>query len=431
MPESLKTPPSKVFYGWWVVLATAVGLSMSFNPVITYSFGVFLIRLSEEFRWSRSEISAAYSISMLAFALAQPLIGRLVDGLGSRRVILPAVLVFGLALASLHFLSASIWHFYGVYLVMGLVGGGTTSVAYFGVLSRWFDKKRGLAIGLALAGNSLSAFVLPTLAEFLIESSGWRGAYSYLGLTVVLVAIPVVGLLFKERPESMGWSPDGVTESQAEKPYTLSEPSPDGARQAFSTATFWLLCTAYPLMSVSLVGCLTHLVPMLTDRGVSAQTAALATSVLGGAALLGRLGIGYLMDRFFAPYVVICFFCLAGVGIFLLWTGASGSLAFVAASLLGIAISSHAGIPYMVSRFFGVHAFGQIYGIVVAINVVGWMAGPLLMGVAFDLTGSYQLILGAHLFVNLTAIGLMTLLAARTRLMRDRQLEMDGTGRRK
>ena len=141
----------KIFYGWWVVLVAGVGLSLSYGPIIVATFGVFLKPLSQEFGWSRTGISLAFSLANLVLSGALPLIGRLVDRLGARKVILPSVLIFGLGVMSFYFLSASLWHFYALYLLLGVVSSGTTP-AYSKVISRWFDQKRGLALGLAMAG---------------------------------------------------------------------------------------------------------------------------------------------------------------------------------------------------------------------------------------------------------------------------------------
>src|SRR5438128_1739591 len=140
----------KVFYGWWIVLVAGIGLFMSFSSIILYTFGVFFKSLSQEFNWNRSEISLALSISLVAMTVALPFVGRLVDRFGARKVIVPSVLIFGLCFMSLYFLSASLWHFYTTYLIMGAVGGGLSFVPYSGVVSHWFDKRRGLALALAM-----------------------------------------------------------------------------------------------------------------------------------------------------------------------------------------------------------------------------------------------------------------------------------------
>ncbi len=406
----------KTFYGWWIVLAAAVGLFVSGNPITTYTFGVFLVQLSGEFDWTRGQISLAFSLSMFAFAAAQPFVGRILDRFGARRVILPALLIFGLSFASLSMLTSKLAHFYAVFLIMGVVAGGTTSIAYMGVLGRWFNKRRGLAIGLALTGNGLSAFAMPSLAQFLVDAVGWRQTYAVLGLMPVVIGIPIVALLLRNNPESMGFTPDGQppTESTPTKPTEESQAAMSW-REAIRSPTFWLIVTPFLLASTAIVGCMTHLVPMLTDRGVTAQIAALATSVLGGAAMVGRITVGYLIDRFFAPRVAMTFFALALVGVFLLWNEVSGALAFLAAFVIGFAASADTAIPYLVTRFFGLKTFGEIYGVVIAINVVGWMSGPAIMGFAFDWMGSYRAMLAALMVLLLMAVGLMGILATRRR----------------
>lgn len=173
--------------------------------------------------------------------------------------------------------------------------------------------------------------------------------------------------------------------------------------------TFWLLVSAAFLVSASFVGCLIHLVPLLTDRGVSAQNAALATSVGAGGALLARAGTGYLLDRFFAPHLAVYFFCASALGIILLWSDVIGGLAFVAAVLVGLGQGAELDIlPYAISRYFGLHAFGEIYGSTFAAVTLGAAIGPLVMGVSFDATGSYSLALISFAVATFTAAGLMT-----------------------
>jgi predicted MFS family arabinose efflux permease len=180
-----------------------------------------------------------------------------------------------------------------------------------------------------------------------------------------------------------------------------------------SDPRFWLIAGPFWLVSVSLIGSLTHLVPMLTDRGVSPQDAALAASLLGGATLLGRIGVGILLDRFFAPHIAAALFGTAALGIAALWSGTAGPLAFLAAFLLGMAGSADGIIPYLVSRTFGLERFGETYGMVVGVNILGWVGGPLFMGLVYDATGSYRGILAVGTVAISTAAALMGLVAAR------------------
>ena len=399
----------RVFYGWWIVVASGIGLAVHFGPIIVPTFGVFLKPLSQEFGWNRTQISLAFSLATLGITVAVPSIGRLVDRFGARRVILPAVLLFGLSVLSLSFLSAHLWHFYAIYLLIGVIGSGTTPVPYAKVISRWFDRQRGLALGLAVAVSTLGGTFMPSLAQALIAMVGWRHAYMLLGLMAMGVALPVVGLLLKETPQMMGLEPDGETAEQAE---VSKQRGPEGGlsfQEARHTRTFWLMASAFFLISASFHGYIIHLVPLLTDRGFSAQSAALTVSLAGGAALVGRVGIGYLLDRFFAPSVAMCFFCGFALGIFLLWSGPVGGLTVVAVVLVGLGLGAELDVmPYVVSRYFGLRAFGEIYSYTFAIFGLGAVVGPPLMGAGFDATGSYSLVLATFVVAALTAAGLMT-----------------------
>lgn len=398
----------EIFHGWWVVLAAAVGLLLHYAPVIAYTFGVFMKPLSQEFGWGRAELSLAFSLASLGLAGAAPFVGILVDRCGARQVIMLSVLTFGLCVSSCYFLSASLWHLYALYLVIGVVGAGTSQVGYSKVVSQWFTKKRGMALALAGTGTALGGFILPPAAQALITAVGWRSAYALLGFVVIGVVIPVIRLFLTETPRTMGLSLDGEMNPSLSGAKSDSQGLGMSGREVWYSGTFWLIVSALFLLSVGFNGCLIHLVPMLTDRGISAQSAALAASLLAGGVMIGRLVAGYLLDRFFAPYIAVGLFGVATLGIALLWSGAVGSLAFGAAALLGLGMGAETDIlPYIVSRYFGLRAFGEIYGYTIAALVLGGVIGPLLMGVGFDATGSYQAVLGVFMVTTLFAAGLM------------------------
>jgi MFS family permease len=401
--------PGKIFHGWFIAGVAAIGLFMGYVPIIGFSFSVFFKPISQEFQWSRAEISLGFSLSLLVLSAALPVVGRLVDRFGARRIIVPAALLFGLGLASFYFLSARLWHFYGIYIFLGLVGSGTAAVPYYKVISNWFDKKRGRALGLTMGGAGIGFVVMPSLSYSLIASVGWRAAYVFIGIAVFVVTVPLVGLLLKEKPQDVGLLPDGDRQSHST---TVSQESTgDGlsGRGAWRSGTFWIMCIALFLVSVSLNGCLIHLVPLFTDRGVSPQSAAFAASLLGGATLLGRVATGFLLDRFQATNVAVSLFSVGALGILMLWAGAAGPLSFLTAILLGVGIGAEGDImAYLVSRYFGLKAFGEIYAYVLAIYTLGAVAGPLVMGLSFDSSGSYESALIPFLFLTVAGAFLMT-----------------------
>ena len=398
----------RVFYGWWVVLTAAIGLCLGYAPVFVYSFSVFLKSLSREFHASRSSISLAFTFANIMQSVGAPLAGRLVDRFGARRVILPSTVIFGLVLISFKYFVTSLGQLYVCFIVLGFIGVGTAPVPYGIVVSRWFDKRRGLALGLMMAGLSCGAIAMPSVAQRLIASHGWGTAYAIIGFVVLAVSIPVVAIFLKDSPAKILLLSDGAMELQ-----TGSEKRSDERGLTWPAArrkgTFWLMACAFFLVGASVHACVIHLVPMLTDRGITAERAAFASSLLGVALLLGRLLTGYFLDRFFGPYLAIILFSGVACGISLLWIGAGGSLALVAAFLVGLGMGAEADIiAYLTSRYFGLRAFCEIYGYLFAAFTLAGALGPVLMGVGFDHGGSYRVPLLFFLLATLVATALLT-----------------------
>jgi MFS family permease len=401
--------PKRLFYGWWVVLASGIGLALCFGPIIVGTFGIFLKPLTREFGWSRGQVSMAFSVAMLAHTATVPFIGRLADYVGARRVILTATILFGLAVFVLAFLSHHLWQFYAIYLTIAVAGGGNGPVPYSKLITRWFDRNRGFALGLAMASVSASIAILPLVAQVLLGTIGWRATYALMALAIVVITIPVVGLLLKESPRSLGLLPDGATIDLKTSSISIDEDAGMSFRESWHAASFWLIVASFFLMSVSGFGLIVHLVPLLTDRGISARNAALAASLLGFGGLLARIGIGYLLDIFFAAWVAALMFAASTLGFCILLVPTAGWLPFLAAFLIGIGQGAELDIiPYMASRYFGLAAFAEIYGYLFAVFTFGGVVGPVLMGKAFDALGSYRLILGVFAVATLAASALMT-----------------------
>ena len=166
--------PRRVFYGWWIAAVSALSLSLSIGTLAVYSFSLFVKPLSQEFGWSRGELSLAMTSPNIAVSLMSPLLGRLADRFGSRAVLLPAHLCLGLALASFYFLSAHLWHLYALYACVGLLGAGTSPLAHARLVAKWFDTRRGLALGMTMAGVGAGSFFISPFAQWLLSNHGWR-----------------------------------------------------------------------------------------------------------------------------------------------------------------------------------------------------------------------------------------------------------------
>jgi MFS family permease len=366
--------------GWRVVLGSSVGVFVSFASLLVYTFGVFLKPLAEEFAWSRESVSAAFGIAAMTVAVCSPGLGHLLDRYGPRRVILPCLAVFGAAFASLSQLTPGIAHLYAVFVILGIVGNGTAQMAYSRTVSTWFIRRRGMALALLMAGGSVGAIVLPPAAQTLIEHLGWRGAFAGLGTMVIVGGLPVVAWTVRERPGSRR---PAARES-------AGAPVSEGMR----SRAFWILVATLFLASIGQNSAITHLPALLTDRGVSREGAAIAVSTMGAASLLGRLATGWLLDRLFAPRVAFTLLALAALGVFLLAGARNLTTGVLAAALVGFGMGGEADVtPYLLSRYFGFRAFSTLYGFTWTAYAIAGAIGPVLMGRAFDATGSYGLYL--------------------------------------
>jgi len=375
---------------------------------MVFSFGVFLMALGREFHSARAAISLGLTLHNLGFALCAPLAGRLVDRFGARRVILPSTAIFGTILLSSRLCSGKISQLYVFYLAAGMIGSGAGPVVYGIVASHWFDRRRGLALGLMMFGLGAGALVMPSLVQRLITHFGWRTAYAAIGAAVLTISLPVMAVFLKDTPEQMGLLPDGTTRVSSR---AAGEAHDQGLtwRDAWNTWTFWLLLCTFILVSASVQGCFIHMAAMLSDRGSTPEAAALGTSLVGAGLLIGRVGTGYLLDRFFAPHIAALIFGAASLGIALLWATSAVVPAFAAAFLVGLGLGAEVDIiAFLTSRYFGLRSFGVIYGFIFAGFGLAGGLGAYLMGVGFDARGSYALPLAAFFIATLVAVLLMS-----------------------
>ena len=379
-----------------MALASSAGVFVSFASLLVYTFGVFLKPVALEFGWSREAISAAFGIAALAVAACSPPLGVLLDRFPARRIILPCFAIFGAAFASLSLLTPHLWHLYAVFLVLGIVGNGTAHLAYTRALSTWFQARRGAAFAVLMTGGALGAMILPLVAEGLIGAAGWRNACALLGAISLAIGLPVATLV-RERPGAAH-----IAHSPAAGA-SISE----GLRSRI----FWIIVTVLFFSSVSHNGSIAHLAALLTDRGISPEKAALAMSALGGATLVGRLLTGWLLDRYFGPRVSFCLMAVAALGVFLLSGARSLATGALGAALIGLGMGGEADItPYLLSRYFGLRSFSTLYGFTWTAYAIAGAIGPVIMGKAFDATGSYQTLLSHLALGTLAAASLMLFL---------------------
>jgi MFS family permease len=394
----------QIFYGWWVVLGSAVGLFWGV-PISVYSFSVFFKPLMQEFHAGRAVVSLAFTLKLVAAALCAAPIGWLTDRYGARRVILTSTGIFGSILLVNRLFSRGIAQVYCFYVLLGVCVGGVGPIPYGSLVSRWFDRLRGLALGLTMLGIGLGAVIMPSVAQTLIARFGWRTAYSILGASVLLICWPVVAFFVKEKPKDFGLLSDGdsaKTDCIDDVRHGLT------AREAWRSRDFWLMACAFTLVSASVQACVVHMVPILNDRNLGMRAAASGSSLIGAAVMIGRIGTGYLLDRTFAARLASVLFAVSASGIALLLLG-NRTAAFAGAFLVGLGLGAEVDlIPYLASRYFGLRDFGKVYSSLFAAFALAGALGPLIMGAGFDRTGSYSGPLVGFFLAILLATALMT-----------------------
>ena len=403
----MKTVGSRIFFGWWVVLSSALGLFLGPIPIVLFSFGVFLQPLIREFRSNRGHVSFAITLYSVILALGLPVAGRLSDRFGPRKVILPATFMAGSVLLSACCCSGHIWQLYLLYSALGVASCGVAAVSYSHIISQWFDHRRGVALGMMMAGLGFGGLVLPAAAQYLIAEFGWRMTFGVAGAAILTITLPVLTVFLKQSPAEIGLVPDGSAEG------TLASVGVDrhtglSSSEAWRTPGFWQLFCAVILVSASFQACFAHITAILADRGASPQIAAIGTSLLGGGLLIGRAASGYLIDRYCAPRVAALVFSCAAVGIGLLRIAASQGSAFAAAFLIGLGVGAEVDImAYLTSRYFGLRSFGAIYGSIFTGFSLSGGFGQYLMGAVFDATGSYSSALSLFLLTTVAGVAIM------------------------
>jgi MFS transporter, OFA family, oxalate/formate antiporter len=374
-----------------VVLGVAIGLSCSFTTLFNASLPFFLVPLGTEFGWGRGDTSAAAVMSMLGVTLASPFVGRLFDRFGPEKVIFLAVLLFSAGTFSMSKLSASLYLLGTLCFVIGLVGSATTMVGYISVLPRWFDQRLGLTLGLAGLGAGAGIGFIPFVASKLTTEFGWRGAYAALSC-VALVAGILAYILLKPRA---GETPPVLAKSVEKKEFA-SGASIEGFTigQAIKDYRFWLMVFVTFIVPFSILGIALHGVALFTDRGLTAQQGAIGAAIAGLGAILARVGVGALLDRFHAPHVAAMVFIAAAAGLGLNSFATTLTLLCVGTFLGGATMGAEGDLlPYIVRRYFGMRAFGAIFGSLHSAYALGGVLGPIAFGYTFDHLRTYSAIM--------------------------------------
>lgn len=382
-----------IFYGWLVVI---IAFIMAFVMAGSGSaFGVFVIPMSREFNWNRSMISLAFFFSTLGSGLCQPLLGHLYDRFGGRRIILVSLLVVGAGtvLLSLTFHILFLILFYGVVLAIFRSGGSLGATTW--IISRWFQRRRAIALALAMSGAALGAMALVPLTAYLMDLTGWRITWVVLGALILIVALPLAFLL-RNDPTDMGLLPDGASkpfgdEHGASVAQTVRGPlEADHWRDSFWTLPIWQFSGAYWACGFITSMMFLHFIPYAQGEGFSRTTAATAFGVMSGLNFVGLLATGVISDRFGRKNVLASIYAMRVVafGLLLLAPGAWGLWGFVA--IMGLTWYSSAPLTAsLTADIYGLKTLGVLNGISFLAHQVGGSLSVVLAGIIYDVTGSY------------------------------------------
>ena len=380
---------------WGAVAASTVGLTFSLGSLLLYTFGVFVRPLTAEFGWTRTELSLALALSQYSLALTAPIWGGLIDRFGPRAVVVPSVVFMAMLIGSLALLGG-LWQYYLTFLAASFCAGGATPIGYSAVLVAKFERRLGLALGLALMGVGLGAVVLPSLSAHLIAGLGWRQAYAALGVLSFVFTVPAA--LFATR---------GMGRPMRVRPGVASLP----VLPLIASLPFVLMCAIFILLGTISIGMLTSLVPMMIGRGVPPQAAAQLAGLTGLVAIVGRGGIGWVLDRVHPPFVVAVVALATAVAALLAAYGGGPASGYGMAVLLGAVVGTEVDFTaFFVRRYFGQAVFGRLYGVAFGVFLIGSGTGPVLASAGFDRFGSYRpvslLFAAAAILVALLALAM-------------------------
>src|SRR3984957_4795087 len=385
------------FYGWIIVGVTFVTMAIGVNA--RTAFSLFFPPIIDEFGWERGVTAGAFSFGFLVFAGLSPLIGRMMDRFGPRVVMElgVALMAGGLLLAPL---TTQPWH---LYLTIGvLVGAGSICLGYSGqslFLPNWFNRRRGLAMGLAFAGVGIGSVTLLPWVQHMIEQTGWRTASTAMGIVVVVVLAPI-NLLLRKRPEDIGLRPDGDAAPTATSIKPVSNiVDRDWAgidwtlRRALATARFWWIALGYFGALYIWYAVQVHQTKYLLDIGFSPNVAVWALGAVSLLGIPGQILLGHLSDRLGREWVwatacmgfAICFAALIALAYFptlilvYVMVFTQGALGYGLTSIMGAIVAE---------IFQGKH-YGSIFGCIMVAALAGGAAGPWITGILHDLSGNY------------------------------------------
>ncbi len=371
--------------GWRALLVAVVGVATSVNATLLYGFSSTIGPLEKAFGWTRAEMAPAITFLFLGAIVSSQVVGWLNKRYGLRRVTLISLVALVCGFLLLTQIRGSVWSLYIGFMMIAWAGLGTLQVTWTNLVNLWYERNRGLALAITLSGTGVAAIVMPPLVTRVTGEWGWQGGFVVMAMLAAVFAIPLVAVWMKA-----SLPVDGAA-SKASLPALTGLSFREGLR----SAKFWRCNIALTLVVSAILGIVTNGVPILRDRGMSATEAGQIFSSFGISLILGRVVVGYLVDRLWAPGVAAVALALPAIGCVLFaFAGANVPLLVLATLLVGIGAGAEFDLAaFLVARYFGLREYGRLFGVHLGLITIGSAASPLLFGAMYKFTGSYTALL--------------------------------------
>lgn len=388
--------------GWPLILTANLGLSL--QTVASYSLGLMMDPLGDEFGWSRAQISMATLIPALLMIFLSPFVGAIIDRWGTRRLAIPSIALTGISLAMISLVNGSLTLWFGLWFFYGVISLGTKITVWTTAISGSFDAARGMALGLAVAGAAVTQVVAPPLTQILVDNYGWRMAY--VGLGIGWAALPFLLALFFLRDardrQRLARKP-GVPEVA---PIPLAGLS---GREALRSVPLLRIAISTLLTMFIGTAILIHQVPILTSAGIDRSDAALLAGLAGVAAFVGKIMTGWMVDRWDASLVGAGFLLAPALGYWFILGDAQNLIPIVLGMII-IGYTTGAKLQvcaYLTAQYAGMRNYGKIFGVMTSMIGIGGGLGSIVAGVVFDRLGHYEPILVAGIILSFICSGLI------------------------
>ena len=389
--STLKSTP--LFYGWWIVFAAFLNLFFAVG-IIFYGFPVFYPVLADSLGFTRAQLTQGFLLGFLVAGLPFGLVaGTIIDRIGARWVILTGVGLIGMSLMLMG-LMTRLWHYEVLCIieVLGYVLAGPIGNQV--LVARWFNARRGRAMGYAYLGLGLAGVVSPLMSSALIRNFGWRHGLQFIGLLIMAVLVPVGFFVTRSTPTDLSLTPDGNADSR--KPLIVekgdvSSPSID-LRSAVRTANFWLILLGSFVVIGAVGAVIQHFILFMKDQGYSASIASRFSSALLVASLGGRVLVGYVADRFRKKDVMAVFYGTLSVSVLLLNFAHSAAAIWAFVAIFGFSMGAdYMLIPLVTAECFGTASLGKLLAVIITGYSLGQWGAPWIAGRIFDARHSYEL----------------------------------------